>query len=39
VEKVIEECERLAAIAEALTSKPAAETEAAQVARSLAALA
>jgi predicted TIM-barrel fold metal-dependent hydrolase len=39
VEKAIEECERLAAIAEALTSKPAAETEAALVARNLAALA
>ena len=36
VGKAIEECERLAAIAEALSSKPAAETEAALVARSLA---
>jgi predicted TIM-barrel fold metal-dependent hydrolase len=37
VERAIEECERLAATAEALSSKPAAETEAALVARSLAA--
>ncbi len=36
VEQVIEECERLAAIAKALSGKPAAETEAALVARSLA---
>lgn len=36
VKTAIEECERLAAIAEALSSKPAAEIEAAQVARSLA---
>jgi predicted TIM-barrel fold metal-dependent hydrolase len=36
VERAIEECERLAAIAAALSSKPAAETEAALVARSLA---
>ncbi len=36
-EVAIEECERLAAIAEALSGKPAAETEAALVARSLAA--
>jgi len=36
VERAIEECERLAAIAEALSNKPAAETEAARVARSLA---
>ena len=35
VEKAVEECERLAAIAEALSGKRAAETEAAQVARSL----
>ena len=37
VERAIEECERLAAIAEALSGRPAAETEAARVARSLAA--
>ena len=36
VERAIEECGRLAAIAEALSSKPAAETEAARVASSLA---
>ena len=36
VGRAIEECVRLAAIAEALSGKPAAETEAAQVARSLA---
>ena len=36
VGKAIEECEHLAAIAEALSNKPAAETEAALVARSLA---
>jgi predicted TIM-barrel fold metal-dependent hydrolase len=36
VEQTIEECGRLAAIAEALSGKPAAETEAARVARSLA---
>jgi hypothetical protein len=35
VGRAIEECERLAAIAEALSGVPAAETEAAQVARSL----
>jgi predicted TIM-barrel fold metal-dependent hydrolase len=33
--RAIEECERLAAIAETLSGKPAAETEAAQVAESL----
>jgi predicted TIM-barrel fold metal-dependent hydrolase len=38
VGKAIEECERLAAIAEALSGKPAAETEAAQVARNLSAV-
>ena len=36
VERAVAECERLAAIAEALSSKPAAETEAALVAKSLA---
>ena len=36
VERAIEECERLAAIAEALSSQPLAETEAALVAKSLA---
>ncbi len=36
VERAIEECERLAAIATALTGEPATETEAAQVAQSLA---
>jgi predicted TIM-barrel fold metal-dependent hydrolase len=36
VERAIQECERLAAIAEALSGKPATETEAARVARSLA---
>ena len=36
IEKAIEECERLAAIAQALSGKPAAETEAALVAKSLA---
>ena len=36
VERAIEECERLAATAEALSGGPAAETEAARVARSLA---
>jgi len=36
VERAIEECERLAAIAQALSGKPAAETEAALVARNLA---
>ncbi len=36
IERAIEECERLAAIAEALSRVPAAETEAALVARSLA---
>ncbi len=35
VGKAIEECERLAAIAQALSGKPAAETEAALVARNL----
>lgn len=35
--KAIEKCERLAAIAEALSGKPAAETEAARVAKKLAA--
>lgn len=35
IERAIEECERLAAIAEALSGKPAAETEAALVAKSL----
>ena len=35
-ERAIKECKRLAGIAEALSSKPAAETEAALVARSLA---
>jgi len=37
VGRAIEECKRTAAIAEALSGKPAAETEAARVARSLAA--
>lgn len=37
VSKAIEECERLAAIAETLSGKPAAETEATQVARNLSA--
>jgi predicted TIM-barrel fold metal-dependent hydrolase len=37
VGQAIEECERLAAIAEALSGKPAAETEAALVARNLSA--
>ncbi len=36
VEQAIEGCSRLAAIAEALSGKPAAETEAARAARSLA---
>ncbi|MBN1579957.1 MAG: amidohydrolase family protein [Anaerolineae bacterium] len=35
IEKAIEECERLAATAEAMSGQPAAETEAAQVVRSL----
>jgi predicted TIM-barrel fold metal-dependent hydrolase len=36
IEQAIEECGRLAAVAEALSGNPAAETEAARVARSLA---
>ena len=36
IERAIETCERLAAIAEALSGKPSAETEAALVAKSLA---
>jgi len=37
VGRAIEECKRTAAIAEALSGKPAAETEAVRVAKSLAA--